>query len=108
MTYAEYLQTDHWKRMRAKILRRDEYRCRLCNSQESIEVHHRSYVRLWCEDQIDLITLCDSCHEKFHLDPIPETVDVSNADEFWPVVLMSDGVLYQGADMHEVEKCSHG
>jgi hypothetical protein len=66
MPYAEYLQTEEWAIKREQALVRDGYRCRLCNSKENLQVHHRTYERRGCEDLNDLTTLCDECHEHFH------------------------------------------
>lgn len=40
----------------------------LCNSTSWLNIHHRTYDRVGCEDMGDLITLCRSCHERHHLD----------------------------------------
>lgn len=66
--YEEYLKTPEWKITRAKQLKLDNYTCRLCGREGGdeivLEVHHSSYERLGCEIiGLDLITLCDECHE---------------------------------------------
>lgn len=66
MPYGEYLQTDHWKRKREKVLQLDEYKCRLCSSENQLEVHHRSYLSIGMEKPTDLLTLCGECHDVFH------------------------------------------
>lgn len=66
MPYAEYLQTEEWLHKREQALTRDEYRCRMCNTSENLQVHHRTYRRRGKEEPTDLTTLCDSCHEHFH------------------------------------------
>ncbi|WP_343060446.1 helix-turn-helix domain-containing protein [Paenibacillus phyllosphaerae] len=66
MPYAEYLKTAHWKKLRGTVLKRFEYRCAICNSNESIEVHHRTYERRGEERLTDLTALCDKCHELYH------------------------------------------
>jgi hypothetical protein len=77
----EYLQSDHWKEIRARTLRSDGYACRVCNRKDNLQVHHRSYDRLGAELPSDVITLCDDCHTIFHttarLQPKPP-VDTSN------------------------------
>lgn len=64
--YKEYLKTDHWIELREKARKRDGNRCRLCDSSEDLNVHHRTYDNLGSEKVGDLTTLCKSCHEKFH------------------------------------------
>lgn len=69
LPYREYLQSEHWKNTRAIMLKRRGYKCELCNSTTSLHVHHKSYERLGCEWQGDLIVLCGACHAKFHDKP---------------------------------------
>ena len=66
LTYKEYLQTNHWKQIRKKALKFAKYRCQLCNSNNQLHTHHRSYVNLGCEKPKDVIVLCSECHGKFH------------------------------------------
>ncbi len=44
---------------------------RLCNSTKNLEVHHRTYANLGCEEHADLVVLCDFCHGKHH-DELPK------------------------------------
>ncbi len=66
MTYAEYLDSEVWHRLRAAALERAEWRCQVCNYAESLEVHHRSYPERGMERPADLIVLCAVCHALFH------------------------------------------
>lgn len=66
MPYSQYLKTDHWNMIRRDALARSRYRCQLCNSQEPLQVHHRTYERRGQEIPSDVIALCQSCHEKHH------------------------------------------
>jgi len=66
MPYADYLKTPEWHQRRAVALKVFAYRCQLCNSSESLQVHHRAYDRLGQEHWIDLVVLCDACHTLFH------------------------------------------
>lgn len=63
--YHEYLQSDAWKSLRLLCLQRDGHRCRICNSKEDLEIHHRTYDRFGHEDVEDLTTLCHRCHELY-------------------------------------------
>jgi hypothetical protein len=64
--YEEYLKTEHWQKERRGALKRAEYRCQVCNTDDTqLEVHHRTYERLGCEKPSDLFVLCESCHELF-------------------------------------------
>lgn len=66
MTYSEYLLTDHWRRMRERILERDNRQCVECTETENLHVHHLTYERVGCELDTDLITLCELCHAIEH------------------------------------------
>lgn len=56
MPYGEYLQTPEWRQKREQALERDNYCCRLCNSDERLHVHHRTYERRGNESLEDLTT----------------------------------------------------
>lgn len=65
--YREYINSQTWKERAKKIRKRDKHVCRLCyTNKEELHVHHATYERLGVEDDNDLITLCASCHNKFH------------------------------------------
>ena len=81
MTYEEYLKTEAWQEKRKQRLEIDEYKCRFCNSQENLTVHHISYERVGDEDvSFDLITLCWPCHQELHriIDSEKPRVDALN------------------------------
>lgn len=71
MPYPEYLQTEHWRGLRAAKLEEAGYRCQLCNGAAGLEVHHRTYERRGRELLDDLTVLCVDCHGKFH-DRLPQ------------------------------------
>lgn len=75
MPYKEYLQTEHWQRLRQQTLRRQHFMCQLCNSRKKLHVHHRTYKNRGEEQPWDLIVLCESCHRKFHEIPDPAPTD---------------------------------
>ncbi len=65
--YYEYLQTGIWFKIRDSVVLRDEEKCRICNSEDSLNVHHRCYPEVYGKERkVDLITLCRKCHELFH------------------------------------------
>lgn len=67
MPYKEFLQTKYWKTVREHVLERDKS-CRLCHATDNLHVHHNSYEYRGEEyAHLDtLITLCSSCHSRFH------------------------------------------
>lgn len=64
--YTEYLKTPAWKKKRAIILDRDNYTCQGCLSRPATDVHHRTYEHVTREFAFELISLCESCHERLH------------------------------------------
>lgn len=68
MKYSDYLNTDYWKAVTAKVKERAGYRCQLCNSQHDLCAHHRTYDHRGSELEHldDLVCLCRRCHCIFH------------------------------------------
>lgn len=64
--YEDYLQSDHWKKVRSNALKRAQKRCQLCSSRKRLEVHHNTYANLGHESPADVIVLCHQCHGKHH------------------------------------------
>ncbi len=65
-SYGEYLKSEQWGQLRKSKLKEVNYKCQLCNSNKELNVHHRTYERIFRESIEDLIVLCESCHRKFH------------------------------------------
>jgi len=64
--YREYLQTEHWQKVRDYALERAEHRCQVCNASGELHTHHRTYDRRGEEMPSDVIVLCAGCHKLFH------------------------------------------
>ena len=63
----EYLQTDQWKAIRLKVLKRDNNLCQCCLEAPATEVHHLSYVHWKDEWMHELMSVCYNCHHnKIH------------------------------------------
>lgn len=63
-TYQAYLLSPLWSSIRASILERDAFKCRLCGAGAT-QVHHRSYSeRILTGERLDdsLLSLCAECH----------------------------------------------
>lgn len=65
---AAYYATPHWSNVRSQRLERDHGRCVLCWSYDDLRCHHVSYANLFKEPLVDLLTLCDACHDRVHHD----------------------------------------
>lgn len=63
--YEEYLRSEHWKSKRSLKLELCP-KCEECGASDLLEVHHRTYERLFCERMEDLMTLCRRCHGRKH------------------------------------------
>lgn len=68
--YHEYLRSAEWRVVKRLALDNAGGRCELCNSTEALNVHHRTYDRVFREVLSDLTVLCRGCHAKFH-DKLP-------------------------------------
>ena len=68
MPYKEFLQTDYWHIVRNYVIYKRGARCELCNSGDSLNVHHRTYENHGEEHchLYTLVVLCQPCHAKFH------------------------------------------
>jgi len=68
--YKNLSNTGRWKSWRKKVLRRDNFKCRMCNSKNHLEIHHiKSVKQCILDDDIDYIfdiengvALCRNCH----------------------------------------------
>jgi 5-methylcytosine-specific restriction endonuclease McrA len=68
LTYQEFLNSDYWRYVRTIKLNQAQNKCELCNSDEALNVHHKTYEHHGEEHKhlSDLIVLCHKCHSKFH------------------------------------------
>jgi hypothetical protein len=65
-SYDDYLRSPRWQELRESALERDGHRCRFCNRNFRLAVHHRKYPEiLGTEELEDLVTLCAGCHAVF-------------------------------------------
>lgn len=67
--YRAYLRSPRWRIIRWLRKRIDGNRCRTCGETKRLEVHHSEYThrgKSWWGELMDVITLCDECHEKIH------------------------------------------
>jgi 5-methylcytosine-specific restriction endonuclease McrA len=64
--YLAYLESEAWETHRLAAIERAEGRCQLCSSSDDLQVHHRTYERLFNEAPGDLTVLCGACHKRHH------------------------------------------
>ncbi len=69
-TYAQKLRDPRWRKMRMRILKRDNNTCRCCGHMGlAMHVHHLVYFRdlePWEYSKMYLVTLCEYCHQQTH------------------------------------------
>ena len=59
--YYDYINSEEWQELRQKILKRDGYKCQICNKSAN-HVHHLTYVHFTKEYMFELVSLCEMCH----------------------------------------------
>jgi 5-methylcytosine-specific restriction endonuclease McrA len=66
--YRLRLDAEAYEELRWQVLRRDGWRCQFCGSMSNLEVHHQEFRSQGGSDcELNLITLCHSCHREAHL-----------------------------------------
>lgn len=68
MSYSDKLKDPRWQKKRLKIMERDNWECCVCGEKkDTLNVHHNKYSgNPWDVEDIELITLCESCHKNTH------------------------------------------
>lgn len=63
--YYDYLKSDAWFVLRAKVLDRDHHICQACLTNKATAVHHLTYQNVFNENAWELVSICKNCHDKF-------------------------------------------
>lgn len=67
ISYKEFLKSNIWKKAKEKLFKRDGRFCRICKSEDNINVHHNNYNRRNLSGSIRcLVVLCNECHNEVH------------------------------------------
>lgn len=66
-SYKLYLRTKHWEQIKQRKLSQKNYKCEICGAKRNLNIHHKTYERLGCEELTDLQVLCKRCHELIHI-----------------------------------------
>lgn len=68
--YFDYLKTDWWKLFRTEFLRwskkKNKRYCQICKKTSDFNIHHRIYKNLGNERKMDVVLLCQDCHNRVH------------------------------------------
>ena len=69
--YQIVISSERWKRLRLKLIEKNESKCSRCGWQKNafdksrnLELHHKTYERLGEERESDLEIVCSICHVK--------------------------------------------
>ena len=65
-SYAKYLESPTWRKIRARALKRDKHTCRACGEKAQVVHHVRYPERLGQEKMEWLYSLCAPCHNAIH------------------------------------------
>jgi hypothetical protein len=66
MSYKKDLKDKRWFNFANEVKKRDGYKCRICNSNKNLHVHHLYYLpklKPWEYDKEAVVTVCDLHHE---------------------------------------------
>lgn len=77
-SYTDQLKDSRWKKKRSLIIKRDKFKCTECGCLDTLNVHHKYYVKgkkAWEYPNNALITLCEKCHTKWHEEHVIEVRD---------------------------------
>jgi hypothetical protein len=69
--YDEYLKSPLWRKIRRRVLKRDNHKCKRCSGKATV-VHHRDYTPEVLRGDADhlLVSLCDGCHHVIEFDEL--------------------------------------
>ena len=64
--YYDYLDSPEWEEKTKYIRLRNKGICECCNMRFGENVHHRTYERVFNEQDSDLLHVCSYCHKAIH------------------------------------------
>lgn len=100
--YQDLLKDSRWQKKRLKIMNRDKFSCCVCgcglDDGTTLNVHHISYKpgkKPWEYSDDSLITLCCSCHQKFHNGEVklPKPKSKKNTIVYYKYLFNNDNTL---------------
>lgn len=65
LSYKEQIKNGKWLKFRDSVFKRDNYKCRICQSENSLQAHHLYYLPntlAWDYDIESVITICAEHH----------------------------------------------
>lgn len=64
--YQDYLLSDEWSCKKEKAYKLHGNKCMKCWEEHSLQIHHATYEHIYDESALELVVLCNTCHELFH------------------------------------------
>lgn len=82
--YKKYISSSEWSKRKALYYEVHHKECRTCGSAEKeLHLHHRTYERIFQEEDGDLVPLCTDCHASLHLFQKSLSLSVEDATSIW-------------------------
>jgi hypothetical protein len=82
--YNKYISSKEWAARKASYYETHHKECRSCGTdEEEIHLHHRSYARIYQEEDGDLIPMCVDCHAMLHKFQRSMKLPVEDATRMW-------------------------
>lgn len=82
--YRKYIKSTEWNARKASYYETHHRQCRSCGSDDKeLHLHHRSYARIYQEEDGDLVPLCVDCHGMLHLFQRSFELPVEDATAMW-------------------------
>ncbi len=66
---AKFRSSSEWKKKRKEIMKRDNFKCKLCGKEEGLQCHHVYSLNTNWEKRLEnnnIITVCKDCHSDIH------------------------------------------
>jgi hypothetical protein len=102
-SYSELLKDPKWQEKRLRIMDRDHFRCRICNTNEvTLNVHHKKYIKgkaPWEYSDADLLAVCEDCHLLIRIftpfDICSCSIPVKSVNEYFTIYyILVQGIVY--------------
>lgn len=82
--YNKYINSREWAARKSAYYEAHHKECRSCGADEKeIHLHHRSYARIYQEEDGDLIPMCVDCHAMLHEFQKAMKLPVEDATRIW-------------------------
>jgi hypothetical protein len=77
------MNSPKWRRRREQYFALHDKICAACKSEENIHLHHLNYDNFGAEEDIDLLPLCQKCHNGVHRLQARERISIASATKVY-------------------------